>query len=286
VRRALLAPALVLALLPAGLRADPPRARASNARAAKQGGVPLPEYHADDASAAPVTEQNLPASERFWPYQVALARPWQPPGRDKPLPARTLGVLIRIEPSGAARIDFGRHGIYEVPLGETNLLEEANRVRRGDLDKMLPNFLLAIAPRLVDTASDVPRPLPVQESLQYRDFLCVFADPGAKQFPGLAKALAPLAERDGLLTILFPKSDQPDPKMREQLRGLGWKVPFVLGYMAEAYSRTLLPDGASLPFLMLNTPEGRVLFQSPWSPDALPRLSAALDALPAPPRAP
>lgn len=278
-RRALLAPALLLALLPTGLRADPPGAH-------EQGGISLPLYHAGDASAAPVTEQSLQTNERFWPYQVALTRPWQPPGRDKPLPARTLGVLIRIEPSGAARIDFGRHGVYEVPVAETNLVEEANRVRRGELRKMAPNFVLAIAPRLVDTASDEPRALPVAESSKYRNFLCVFTDPGAKGFPALARALAPLAGRDGLLTILFPKSDQPDLKMREQLRGLGWKVPFVLGYMAEAYSRTLLPDGASLPYLMLNTREGRVLFQAPWSPDALPRLTAAVDAaLPTPPEA-
>ena len=31
----------------------------------------LPEHHAEDPSAAAVTEQNLLASERFWPYQVA-----------------------------------------------------------------------------------------------------------------------------------------------------------------------------------------------------------------------
>ena len=52
-----------------------------------------------DAAAA-VTDANLLESERFWPYQVALARDG------------SLGVLIRVEEGAIARIDFGRDGIF------------------------------------------------------------------------------------------------------------------------------------------------------------------------------
>ena len=69
----------------------------------------LPEYHAKDANAAIVSERNLLASERFWPYQVALHDAWQPPGRTQAPepgfprrvdPRRGLGVRARRLRSG------------------------------------------------------------------------------------------------------------------------------------------------------------------------------------------
>ena len=70
-----------------------------------------------------------------------------------------MGVLIRVEASGLARIDFGRDGLYEVPVGATDLVERANRIRTGELRKMAPNFVLAIGPRLVDSAGAHAAPL-------------------------------------------------------------------------------------------------------------------------------
>jgi hypothetical protein len=145
---------------------------------------------AEDAS--PVTAATLLASERFWPYQVALTRPWQPAGRAQPLRAGSDGVLIRIEASGLARVDFGRDGLYAVPVAETDLLERANRIRLGEAQKDAPNFVLAIGPRLLDSASPELQPFSLQEVAGYERFLCVFADPNAPDFEAMAKALAPL----------------------------------------------------------------------------------------------
>src|SRR5262245_25765983 len=85
-----------------------------------------PARRAADPSAPPATDANLLSSERFWPYQVRLAKPWQPPGAQAPLGVGTVGVLVRVENDGAARIDFGRDGRYEVPVGVTDLVERAN----------------------------------------------------------------------------------------------------------------------------------------------------------------
>ena len=94
--------------------------------------------------------------------------------------AGNVGVLIRVEASGVARIDFGRDGLHEVPVAKTDLVERANRIRTGEAEKLAPNFLLAIGPRLVDSAADALRPLPYAAVAEQRGFLCVFADPGAK----------------------------------------------------------------------------------------------------------
>jgi hypothetical protein len=258
VKRALFS--LLLALVPTSLYADS-----------------LPEHRAADPKAEPVTEENLLASERFWPYHVELTKRWQGAGGSQPLPAGTMGVLIRVEASGLARIDFGRDGLYQVPVGATELVEDANRIRRGELRKMAPNFVLSIAPRLVDSAGPTLRPYLAATAAKHRGFLTVFANPDAEGFADLARALAPLSNRAGVLTILLPQGEHPDAKISDKLRSLGWTVPFVYDFLADTYTRSLLAQATPLPAVVLQTDEGRVLFQGAWSADAVQKLRAALD---------
>jgi hypothetical protein len=261
---------VLLLLLPSLLLAV--RARAQSEL--ESGGF---DHHAEDASAEVVTPRNLLASERFWPYQVTLAKPWRPPGGAEPLPPGSAGVLIRVEDSGRARIDFGRDGLHEVPVEATDLIERANRVRQGQLDKMAPNFVLDIAPRLADPSGDSLRPFGLRAAMERSSFLCVFADPSAQGFAELAAALATLRDRAGVLTILFPQGEHSDARLREQLRLLGWPTPFVFDHLAEPYTRSLLGEAIPLPALLLVTKEGRVRFQRSWTPALMPELSAAID---------
>jgi hypothetical protein len=204
-----------------------------------------------------------------------LTKAWQPYGRERPLRQGRRGVLIRVEGSGVARVDFGRHGLYEVPVADTDLVDRANRVRRGELNKMGPNFALAIGSRLLHSRS--MRPLGFPAAAERPGFLCVFADPAAKGFAELAAGLAALHDRHGVWTILFPQGDHPDAKVSEQLESLNWTVAVVYDYLSEAYTRTLLPEETPLPALVLQTNEGRVLFESGWKADVVPALTAALD---------
>jgi hypothetical protein len=237
----------------------------------------LPEYHAGDPDAAIVTEASLATNERFWPYHVGLIRAWQPEGREAPLPLGTRGVLIRADEAGQARIDFGRDGLFEVPVEATDLVELANRVRRGELEKMAPNYVLAIGPRLVDAAADPPRGFPFREVGKQRAFLSVFADPQRADFESLAEALAPLRQHAGLMTILFPQGGRPDSSVYERVRAADWPVPFVHDHLTQPYTNTLLPDGIEPPAILVQTPEGRVLFQRRWTPELTAELLAAID---------
>lgn len=232
----------------------------------------LPEHHAAEPNAAPVTDANLLANDRFWPYQVELLQ-----SARSELPGGSVGVLIRVEPGGVARIDFGRDGLREVPVDATDLVARANRVRSGELEKAAPNFLLALGPRLLDPAAETLRAFPFESSAGKPGFVCVFADPGARNFAALAAALAPLRERHGVMMILFPQGEHPDSKVREKLRALSWPVPFVYDHLSEAYSRTLLPSGLRAPAVMLQTSEGRVLLESPWHADLAFELEVAID---------
>jgi hypothetical protein len=237
--------------------------------------APLPGAAADP-TAPPVTVKNLLASERFWPYHVALAKAWTPPGQPQALPAGTRGVLIRVESADLARVDFGRDGLFAVPVDATDLVAQAERVRRGELPKTAPNFALAIGPRLLDSSATPLRPVDFQQTAQRPGFLAVFADPTAEGFPALAKALAPLRGRGGVETILFPQGSPPDAQVAERLRSLDFPVPFVNSRMSEPYTRTLLADPARFPSVTLQTGEGRLLYADAWSEQSLPALSAAL----------
>lgn len=233
----------------------------------------FPEHRAAAPEANPVTRQNLLASERFWPYRVSLVRSWKPAGREQPLVPGSTGVLIRVESSGRARIDFGRDGLCTVPAEATDLIERANDVRLGKLEKQAANFVLAIGPRLLDSSSDEPRSVPIAESAHRPGFLAVFA--AAERLPELAPVLAPLEGRGGVMTIVFAQGDHPDLRLRDDLRRLGWKVPFVPDHLADAYTDSLLPDGMRPPAVVLQTPEGRVLFARAWGDDVGARLAAA-----------
>ena len=230
------------------------------------------------ASGTVVTAANLLDHEKVWPYRVTLTEAWLPPGGAAPLTAGTVGVLIRVETGGVARIDFSSDGKYEVPIEKTNLVEDANRIQRGEIDKPAPNFLYAIGTHLVDSAADSLAPLAPETLYDRRAYLCVFADPRGKQFSELAKALRPLKARSDMETILFPQSQQPDAATRDQLRAADWKVPFVYWFLSVPYTRTLVREGTPFPTILLVTNEGRMLFQEPWQDGTLPRLQAALDA--------
>jgi len=234
-------------------------------------------YVAADRTAPAIREENLLESERFWPYQVALASPWKPEGQSAPFRAGTLGVLVRVEGDGRAVLDFGSEGRYRVPVGKTDVVQRANEVRTGVLVKRAPNLAQAIATRLVDSEA---------ERIGYQDphavarssgFLAVFADPGAPQLAELASAIAPLRGRHGVMTVLVPQGEHPDAEVRERLRALDWRVPFVLDAYGEGYTRSLRGDGAPLPAVMLLSREGRVLYDRPLAPGIADDLAAALD---------
>ena len=147
-----------------------------------------------------------------------------------------------------------------MPIEKTDLVENAERVRRGELAKSGPNFTQAIDTRLVDSAGPALASLSPAKA-DRPGFLCVFADPTAADFASLAASLAPLGDRHQVMTILFPQGDHRDAGIRDELRSLEWTVPFVYDFLSEAYTRTLIADGTPMPSLLLQTKEGRVVFQ-------------------------
>ena len=234
---------------------------------ASDGGRVLPEHHAEDPGAPAVTAKSLLASERFWPYQATLTKPF------KSVSVGSLGVLIRVEPGELARIDFGRDGIYDVPVSSTDLVERSNAVRLGTLPKEAPNFVYALGVRMLDPVS--AKIYPLEDTTRRRFFLCVFADPWRKEFGPLVSEIE-ARRRPELLPILFPQGRRPDTEVRDQLQAMSWKSPFVFDHLAEPYTRTLLAADPPLPSVQLVTAEGRVLYEGRFSAEIARKLDSLL----------
>jgi hypothetical protein len=241
---------------------------------------PLPPHVVADSTAPLVSEANLLSSERFWPYQVELTEPFVAGRGGMKIPAGTSGILIRVEASGASRVDFGRDGLVTVPVKSTDLLQRANAIRTGAVKKTAPNLTYAIAPRLIDADSELGAPLPFEKSIDRPGYLCFFADPLAASFAGFARLIAPLSNRGDVLPVLFAQGRES--ATHEQLRAAGWRGAYVVDHLAAPYTRTLIDGEVTAPTLALYTAEGRLLWQGELTGALPPELVRALaEAFPA-----
>ncbi len=228
-----------------------------------------------------MTAENLLESEEFWPYHVELERSWTPPGGTRPIKAGSPNVLIRVLEGGLARVHFNRDGIHTVPVAKTDLVEQANAIRLGRDEKIAPNFVVAIGTKVLDPADARirPGPLGMERVAEHAGFLCVFADPGAEGFEALVKSLAPMKDRHGVMTLFFPQGEHANRDVSERLRGLGWAVGYLPDHLSEAYTAAQIGSDAPVPTVLLQTAEGRLIFQTSDSVRDIPaKLTVALDA--------
>ncbi len=271
-------PALVLLLL-----APPASAEESIPRLGKgfiESEGDLPAYDAANPAAPPVTRENLPTSDRFWPFRVRLTRSVQvAPVPMSPVPAGVQGVLVRVEVDGRARLDLGRDGVANVPAAHTDILERANEIRTGETVKRGPNLMQIMGAHTVDSVSGVPKPF--DEVASAESIALIVADPSQENFAKLARELSAVQAGQGVFTVLLPLGRTPTGAMTRQLREIDWRVPFIFDHTAEGLAEALLPDGASQPTLLLLSKEGRLLYQADWKPgsQAVPGLAKALSDL-------
>ena len=75
----------------------------------------------------------------LWPFYVKLKKN-SPLAKDQKSLSNAQGVLIRIE-NDRAIVDFGRDGILNVKIEQTDIVENAGKIASGDLAKEFPNFV-------------------------------------------------------------------------------------------------------------------------------------------------
>jgi hypothetical protein len=237
-----------------GIREDADRASARQSGSPQTGAV---------TDGVVITQANVYQNERYWPDIVALTQEWLPPSETMPLQEQYRGTLVRIEVDGRVRIDFGRHGKYDVPMDHTDLVQRANEVRTGARTKLAHNFVLRVGNNLVDSSSERMRPTTVDGIAGANAYLCIFADPRAEDFPPLARQLAALEGVNGVRAVFFPQSTVREDLefVRDRLGELSWRVPFMYPHLSPNYTQSLIGEIPERPRAQLVSPEGRVLYE-------------------------
>ena len=226
-----------------------------------------------------ITAKNVYDHEVYWPNIVALTERWMPPNAERPLERAAQGVLVRVEGDEMMRVDFGRHGKYDVPIGVSDLVERTRGVRAGTVHKTAPNFLRQIGTRLLDSRTESVRPLNSGELARADHFLVVFADPKRADFWALTDRLSALQSEYDLQEIFVPQSvDRGDTEaIKEMLQSNGWAVPFTYPRLSETYTRSLLGAAPASSYALLVTPEGRVRYRAVLTtPNVFDRIRAAI----------
>jgi hypothetical protein len=229
------------------------------------------------ADAEAVTVETLYVHERFWPYRIQLVEPWKPVGFEGRF-GFGVGVLVRVEPSGLLRVDFAENGVHRVPAGATDAVARANRIRRGEADKTMPNLALWLSGRLLDPTRTPIRPLEKLTIDGARAFLAVVADPAGPAFAGIARDLEIVRKRPGLVTFLMPQNSHRDGGVVNLCRAAGWKDAFLLDRLSPAYTRSLLDEGLRPPAVMLFSAEGRLIHGVRWAEGAGELLESIVDS--------
>jgi hypothetical protein len=219
-----------------------------------------------DATQGPdvVTYANLYERESDWPYRIQLTQDWKPEGWVGRF-GFGVGILVRVEPSGDLRVDFGHLGKFLVPARETNVLAEANKIGSGEVEKTRANFVVAVGTRLLDPALDPPRPVEKMRTEDARAFLLVFADPGSANFRSIATSVSPVLESEGVLVVLVPQGGRRDGSVLNACRAAGWTAPFLFDRFVLPLTESLLEEPPQTPHVMLVTPEGRLLYSAAWA---------------------
>lgn len=85
----------------------------------------------------PVTEKNVYDRSELWPFNVSIVdeEGTQTSGGGFP------GILLRIEEDGTALVDFGRDGRKRIPVENTDIVENANKILKRQLVKDDFNFV-------------------------------------------------------------------------------------------------------------------------------------------------
>ncbi len=200
--------------------------------------------------------ENLAESSTYWPRFARVLERMTVGGTT--LSPRVRGVLVRVEETHAL-IDFGRDGVHSIPLEETDVLEKAELLWRGDLVKALPNFVHQTKNVWLEWSGDKGRLVELEELQETRAFLLLYGgselcDPTyAETFRGLQQTAS---EADAGLFLVpterdfYPRMETASIETRFMVRHHAVAAP-------GAFQHPLAPEGG-FSFVLIDA-DGKIL---------------------------
>lgn len=205
----------------------------------------------------------------LWPLKVHATRDIEVP--DGRVPARTRGTLVRIEPDGTARVDFGRSGIQNVPVTKTDILAQAHAIRDGDQDPDRPNFVMLMGTRLGRTDLEYIQAYPYDQFTSHDLFLILYLE-GLMEFDEeLAESfrkVVSLSQEHGVLPFVHTTVPTKGLLLAHLLQvKLETPIPYVVGHLQEPMARVMGHNPHNMPMAVLVNEYGKVLAKAHFPDD-------------------
>lgn len=237
-------------------------------------------FNIADPSAHEINDSNFLESERFWPFHIQFTGDQTDGGSQKMPPVGAMGVLLFFGEDGhSLTADFGRDGIFKLPVGATDLIEGANHNRLVPHAKKAPNLVLRYGNKLVDAQSPTLIPFRYPVGKRFDAWIIFIADPLSLEFAQMAEAFKHVSPNQGaIMPIFVPIGSMEDKQVLELLQTLEWSGPFVYKYLASAYLPGLSLSGITPPAVIVSSPEGRLIYAGNWSPETVPAIEEKLQA--------
>lgn len=223
--------------------------------------MPLAPLYAMEAS-SDLTSQSLPAHSDFWPPKIHLTGDVET--RTGTFSTGQRGVLLRIEGNPAiAVVDFGRDGIHEVPLDQTDALATARRIKDGEEPKPLPNYLSMLGPpKLFRAVEGKMKAIPLHETGDWKGFLFLYLpveDLDWTAFAGLLEENKDLVRKTGLQPLLLPLSRIKDAELFQKLKEYSLPVAVMHDFLGFSFLNALAHQPGDGPLFVATDLNGKVI---------------------------
>lgn len=200
----------------------------------------------------------------WWPQYVELTRAVTPEGTDSEFRNGQRGVLIRVEPSGVL-VDFGRNGIFRIPVAATDLLEQAQLVRNAGKPEM-GLFSRSIYNKFFQIEEGKARQCRAKDFRGSRYFLLIYTDVGSDTCEGARKAIERFLEEgsdspDDLGVLVIP-SDPNESELIDDLKTSGVRWPTMYHFLSRSYLNVFQHHPVGDLTAVLMDDNGRVLDQT------------------------
>ena len=224
-----------------------------------------PNETAEPAGAAPLTGEDLVSQDAYWPEKVYVTGDWTPDDSWKDARKPIRGMLLRVPDPGHVRVDFGRLGIHEVPIAETDVLPKANALRVEAAPNRRGNLTRLLSGALTDTRFEQVQPYR-RHRIVRSDILLVAAPLDAELLRGMAESLREFhVPGEGMnVVLLVQKKERDSVAIFETLREIGWEMPFLRWGFVESATNGYLEEGHTIPWIGLMSPFGRSFYQAAW----------------------
>ena len=206
--------------------------------------------------------ESLPGHSDFWPPKIHLTEDVET--RKGTLSAGQRGVLLRIEGGPAiAVVDFGRDGIHEVPLDKTDALATARRIKDGEKDKPLPNYLSMLGPpKLFHAVEGKMKAISLHETGDWKGFFLLYLsveDLDWAALAGLLQENKDLIRKTGLQPLLLPLSRVEDAELFQKIREHSLPVAVMHGFLGFSFLNALAHHPGDGPLFVATDLNGKIL---------------------------